>query len=123
MVRLRRAAVVESMLLRVDAGYRPRAGWECRRACAGMQLSLWFEQYRQGALVCQRCPVRMDCLAHICAVEHDLAIDMIDGYIAVSAKDRRRHARAAIEPADGHLHPVVTLIMAIEDEQRTQVPA
>jgi hypothetical protein len=97
-VTLRRAAVDQSMLLRVDAGRQPASGWTDRKHCRDRPIEWWFETPAAGAAICRRCPVRLDCLAATLASEDALALDYIAGYIAIPANTRRTWLRARRRP-------------------------
>ena len=120
MKRLRRAAAEESLLLRVDAGAQSRPGWRHDRACHGLPVAMWFDKApaELAESICRSCPVRLDCLITTLEVETTVGdFDHIYGLCAVRADTRRDWLRAS---ATATVHPLVALIMQIEDEEAAQ---
>lgn len=84
MAALRAGARVESLLLRASAGFRPRRGWHRRALCAtpGVVVTGWPSNE-----VCERCPVRLDCLVE--ALWQEQTPDGVHYQRAVPADVRR----------------------------------
>lgn len=62
-MRTRRAdAYAESIAMRAPI-YTPRRGWSKRSACDGAPEHLWFGRGTRGRVICETCPVRIDCAA------------------------------------------------------------
>ena len=71
-----------------------RPAWQHRAACRGVPIHVFFvergESYETAAELCERCPVRRECLAYA------LADPLLDGYWAgTTPRERGRMRRAA----------------------------
>lgn len=87
----------------VIASDRPTEAWKTRAACRGMDVNLFYPRRGESVVaavaVCNRCPVRSECLAYALEPPNDEALNIfrfgIWGGKSERARRRLRKTRRA----------------------------